>query len=79
MVARSRLSLWGVCGCVCWLVIGSACSEPLRALDARAQAIYYGDPEDRYDGVVMLTIALGGRGGAMCTGTLVAPRVVTTA
>jgi V8-like Glu-specific endopeptidase len=63
------------------MACAAACapSAPTSGARSREAAIYYGDPENGYDGVVLLTVVMEGGAGAMCTGTAVAPRVIVTA
>jgi len=52
---------------------------PAPDVGTRAAAVYWGEDENGYDGVVRLTIAFSLLEGAMCSGTLVSSRVVVTA
>lgn len=59
-------------------VSASSCAEP-AAPGRHVAPIYYGEAANGYEGVVMLSIDFGNGTGALCSGTLVAPRVVVTA
>ncbi len=82
MAVQSRVSGRGVVGFVGLAALSAACAPAASSgpvSRAREAAIYYGEPENGHDGVVLLTIVFEGLGGAMCTGTAVAPRVIVTA
>lgn len=82
MAVQSRVSGRGVVGLVGLATIWAGCApaaSPAPAARAREAAIYSGEPENGHDGVVLLTIVFEGLGGAMCTGTAVAPRVIVSA
>jgi V8-like Glu-specific endopeptidase len=82
MAAQSGVSGRGVVGLCGLLALGAACApsgSSVPGARGREAAIYYGEPENGYDGVVLLTILMEGLGGAMCTGTAVAPRVIVSA
>ena len=79
MLARARWSRQGCVTLTSLAVLLSACTEPPTDVGVRSEAIYYGEPERGYLGVVYLEILLGPGMGAACSGTLVAPRVVVTA
>lgn len=81
MAAQSGVSGRGVVGLSALLALGSACAPAASSAPgaaSRQAAIYYGEPENGYNGVVLLTVVMDGS-GAMCTGTAVAPRVIVTA
>ncbi|MBI2897162.1 MAG: trypsin-like serine protease [Deltaproteobacteria bacterium] len=67
-------------GFLLWTALSGACApDATTDLARRSSAIYYGERENGYEGVVMLQVSLGGAAGALCTGTVVAARVVVTA
>lgn len=80
MASRSSVSGRGIVVFMGLVALVAACAPaPSPDVRAREAAIYYGEPENGHDGVVLLTIIFDGLGGAGCTGTAVAPRVVVTA
>ena len=64
-----------------FVALAAACAPaaPVSGVRSRQQAIYWGEPENGYLGVVQLNIVFAAGSGALCSGTLVAPRVVVTA
>jgi hypothetical protein len=60
-------------------LLASSCAPAAPTVEGREAAVYWGDDEDGYDGVVRLSIAFDLLSGAMCSGTLVSSRVVVTA
>lgn len=77
-MARPRLSSFRLAALA--VVVAACAPAPSAApVGSRGAAVYWGEDEDGYDGVVRLTIAFSLLSGAMCSGTLVSSRVVVTA